>query len=179
MLAQNDFFVQCTKSSFVNVPVLIKNLSLLCNTFEKLSFTMCLTENGALEIAFCIQSYVFYIPICWMSLQCLQAHNILYFVLLALCVGLYMRTAQYGDQIIFNWQLHVAFSFTNGTERLKARVASRGCIGQLHDGIMTRVPQQYCLIIFFFSLFMLLSFNNTAIVFYFVFNACALFYCHQ
>lgn len=39
------------------------------------------------------------------------------------------------------WQLRDAFPFTNGTERLKAQVASRGCIGLLHDGIMTRVPQ--------------------------------------
>lgn len=35
------------------------------------------------------------------------------------------------------WELHVAFLFTNGTGRLKAQVASRGCIGLLHDGIMT------------------------------------------
>lgn len=30
---------------------------LLCNTFEKMC-TLCLTENGALKIAFCLKSYI-------------------------------------------------------------------------------------------------------------------------
>lgn len=45
------------------------------------------------------------------------------------------------DTKLLSWDLHVAFPYTNGTGRLKAQVASRGCIGLLHDGIMTRVPQ--------------------------------------
>lgn len=74
-----------------------------------------------------------------MSESSIRRHT-LFFIWLALCRGLNMGSAQYGDQIIF-MATPCCISLHYGTERLKAQVASRGCIGLLHDGIMTRVPQ--------------------------------------
>ena len=68
--------------------------------------------------------------------------HMLFFIWLALCIELYRGTAQYGDPIHFHGTSILHFpSVMVQKEKKKAQVAYKGCIGLLHDGIMTRVPQ--------------------------------------
>lgn len=133
MLAQNHFYVQCAQCifNFFFYKCITFDLifSLLCTTFEKMNLhnmcdrKWCFRDCFFLHIVLYIYIYMsiyiytFYI-ILWMSESSIRRHT-LFFIWLALCIGLYMGTAQHGDQNPFSLRLHAAFPFINGTERLK------------------------------------------------------------